>query len=265
MKKVICAVCATFIAMSAPAQQVYDCKLSSNPLWSDLLDRSKPAADVSQAVALEAKLRNGEAVSYKKEEPLLVASFRPFRTIPAIVPDIPVRLKNSWMLSPSFNFAAGKPLRFTNEVTLDDGRTFAALWLSDDSVLFIDRDGRFCDKVLNAKAKPVTWTAGTLSYDGPPFVLERKAIKTESSTIGLRIIFTGTSGGQIGFQEVWVSDSTVAKSTPRKFDQFAKAVTIAGLRFELVDVSADQVTVRYDISEKTLMDSAAAYLPNQRN
>ena len=243
--------------MPAQAQLAYDCKLESNPLLSDLLNKTKPAPEVAQSLAVSAKLRNGEAVTYKKDDAVIVADVRVVRAAPAIVPNVPIRLKNSWPLSPGFTFAEGQPLRYFQEVQLADGRTFAVLRLTDDSVLFIDSEGRFCDKVLNGKARPVTWTAGSLSHVSDPFVLDRKVIETESPAIGLRIIFNGVASGQISFQEVWVKGEAVVKTIARGFDQFARSVTIAGITLELVDVSAAQATLRYQIAERSAVDNAS--------
>jgi hypothetical protein len=66
----------------------------------------------------------------------------------------------------------------------------------------------------------------------------------------LRIIFNGVGAGQMSFQEVWVSGSTVVASQARNFDQFAKAIKIGPFAFEVLDVSAGKVTLRYDIPER---------------
>ena len=70
------------------------------------------------------KLRNGENLTFAKDDPVIVADLTVSRTRTVLYPAADIDLTSSWMLSFSFGFPAKMALPVQGEVTLDDGRRF---------------------------------------------------------------------------------------------------------------------------------------------
>jgi hypothetical protein len=124
-----------------------------------------------------------------------------------LYPAADINLKSSWVLSYGFNFPAKSPMPVQGEVALDDGRRFRLIQTKARQVLFIDEQDHFCNKALNAASPPAAWAAGTLSLEGDDVALESRVVEEAVSEGGVRVIFNGVGGGQMGFQEVWINVS----------------------------------------------------------
>lgn len=249
MHKILTLMLSAFIG-TAVAADLPDCQLDANALVSSVMERSRLSADWSSTLLVTGPLRNGATVNYVKDDPVLVVDLQVARAIPAFVPASNVVLRNSWALSPNFRFAAERPLYVPRELVVDPGQTYRILRLTDGAVLFVDPQGRFCNKALNARSQPNVWMAGTLSQEPDDVPLVYKVIEEPGESGSLRIIFTGLAAGQMSFQEVWVNGTTVVSSTARNFDQFAKVVKIGPFSFDVVEAGAGKVSLRYEIAER---------------
>lgn len=247
------------------AAELPDCQLDAGSLTSSVMERSRLSPDWSMTLQVGGQLRNGATLSYAKDDPVVVLDLQVMRATPALVPAAPVMLRNSWALSPNFRFTADRPLYTPRELVLDSGQTIRIARLTDGSVLFIDSQGRFCNKALNARSQPNVWMAGTLSQEPEDVPLIYKVVEEPSESGSLRIIFNGLGAGQMSFQEVWVNGATVVSSTARNFDQFAKSVKIGPFTFEIVEAAAGKVSLRYEIAERAaITESDLAKMPLRR-
>lgn len=241
---------------TAAAADLPGCQLDGNALVSSVMERSRLSADWSSTLLVTGPLRNGATVSYAKDDPVLVVDLQVMRATPALVPTVNVLLRNSWALSPNFRFAAERPLFVPRELVLESGQVFKILRLTDGSALFVDAQGHFCNKALNARAQPNVWMAGTLSQEPDEVPLVYKVIEELGESGSLRIIFNGLGAGQMSFQEVWVNGATVVSSTARNFDQFAKVVKIGPFAFEIVEAGGGKVSLRYEIAERAPINAS---------
>ena len=241
------------------AAELPDCKLETGALLgSRILERLRPTADAGTYLNVAGKLRNGENLSFAKDDPVIVADLKLSRTRTVLYPAVDIHLKSSWVLSFSFDFPAKLPLPVQGEVALDDGRRFRLIQTKQRQVLFIDDQDHFCNKALNAVSPPAAWAAGTLSAEGDDVALESRVVDEQGLEGSVRVIFTGVGSGQIGFQEVWVNGTTVVASIAHNFDQFAKTVKVGPFTFEIIEVVGGKVTLRYDIVERAPVNGAEA-------
>jgi hypothetical protein len=231
------------------ASELPNCQLEGRSVASSILERSRPSPDAGSMLVVRGSLRNGAAIAYAKDDPVLVVDLQVVRAVPSVVPTIEMRLRNSWVLSPSFWFAADRPLHTPREWVEGD-KVYRILRLSDGSVLFVNPEGRFCNKAVNARSQPNVWMAGTLSQEPDGAELLPKVIEEPGESGSLRIVFNGIGAGQMSFQEVWVNGTTVASSMARNFDQFAKNVKVGPFKFEVVEVGTRKITLRYEIAER---------------
>lgn len=244
---------------SIAAAELPDCKLETGALLgSRILERLRPTADVGTYLNVAGKLRNGENLTFAKDDPVIVADLKVSRTRTVLYPAADINLKSSWVLSHSFGFPAKMPLPVQGEVTLDDGRRFRLIQTKQRQVLFIDDQDHFCNKALNAVSPPAAWAAGTLSAEGDDVALESRVVEEAGSEGSVRVIFSGVGGGQIGFQEVWVNGATVVASIAHNFDQFAKTIKVGPFAFDIIEVSGGRVTLRYEIAERAPVNGAEA-------
>lgn len=79
---------------------------------------------------------------------------------------------------------------------------------------------------------------------------EPKLREDVADSAGLRVIFNGTSAGQLNFQEVWTNGSAIRSSITKSFDQFAKSVRIGLLDFDVVAITDGKITLRYNVQER---------------
>ena len=244
---------------SVTATELPGCKLETNALLgTQILERLRPSSDAATMLNVTGNLRNGENLTFGKDDPVIVTDLKLSRTRTALYPAADIRLKSSWPLSFSFSFAAKMPLPVQGQVTLDDGRRFRLIQTKQRQVLFIDDQDRFCDKALNAVSRPAAWAAGTLSLDGEDVAMESRVLEETESEGSVRVIFNGVGGGQMGFQEVWVNGATVVASIPHHFDQFAKNIQVGPFSFVIIEASSGKVTLRYEIAERAPVASAEA-------
>jgi hypothetical protein len=244
---------------SIAAAELPDCKLESGALLgSRILERMRPSADAGTFLNVAGKLRNGENLTFAKDDPVIVADLKVSRTRTVLYPAADINLKSSWVLSYGFAFPAKSPLPVQGEVTLDDGRQFRLIPTKPRQVLFIDEQDHFCNKALNASSAPAAWAAGTLSLEGGDVALESRVVEEPGLEGSVRVIFTGVGGGQLGFQEVWVNGATVVASIAHSFDQFAKTVKVGPFTFEIIEVPGGLVTLRYEIAERRPVNFAEA-------
>ena len=235
---------------SVAAVELPDCRLESGLLGSRILDRLRPTADAATYLNVAGKLRNGENLTFAKDDPVIVADLTVSRTRTLLYPAADIDLTSSWMLSFSFGFPAKMALPVQGEVTLDDGRRFRLIQTKQRQVLFVDDQGHFCNKALNAQSVPVVWATGTLSQVVDDVALESRVVEETGSEGSVRVIFGGVGGGQMGFQEVWVNGATVVASITHNFDQFAQSVKVGPFTFDIVEVAGGKVTLRYQIAER---------------
>lgn len=241
------------------AAELPDCRLEiGGLLGSRILERLRPSADAGIFLNVAAKLRNGENLTFAKDDPVIVADLKVSRTRTVLYPAADITLKSSWVLSFSFSFPAKLPLPVQGEVTLDDGRRLRLIQTKPRQVLFINEQDHFCNKALNAVSAPAAWAAGTLSLDGDDVALESRVVEEPGSEGSVRVIFNGVGSGQMGFQEVWVNGATVVTSISHNFDQFAKTVKVGPFAFDIIEVSGGKVTLRYEIAERAPVNGAEA-------
>jgi hypothetical protein len=244
---------------SATAAELPNCRLESGGLLgSRILERPRPSSDAATLLHVAGKLRNGEHLTFGKDDPVIVADLKLSRTRTVLYPAADINLKSSWVLSFSFEFPAKMPLPVQGEVTLEDGRRFRLIQTKQRQVLFIDEQDHFCNRALNAASPPAAWAAGTLSLEGEEVALESRVVEEPGSEGSVRVIFNGVGGGQMGFQEVWVNGATVLASIGHNFDQFAKTVKVGPFSFDIVEVSGGKVTLQYEIAERATVNGAEA-------
>lgn len=234
------------LAFAASAAELPDCQLGSSLANKDT---RRDFLEVTGA------LKNGEEVSYDRDEPVLVVDVKVVRVRPVIIPSGDVRLKNSWALSQNYRFEKGAPL-YLIEVESAAGRRLDSVQFRDGSVLYVNENGEICNKVRTIKPDMQVWQMGTLSKE-PDDVRFERATRDEVVQAGaLRIIYLGTTGGAMQFREVWVQGTQIVKSLDRKFDPFAKTVEMAAFKFDILDVKNDKVKVRYEIPSRLEIDPA---------
>jgi hypothetical protein len=175
MSKLFVQVLLIVTATAAHGSELPACPLGS-ALLASVLERSRASPDSATSLVVTGELRNGAAIAYAKDDPVLVVGLQVVRALPALVPSGDVLLRNSWPLSPNFRFASGQTLYTPSEVE-ESGRIYRVLTLSDRSVLLIDPEGRFCNKAANARTPPAVWMAGTLSQQPDDVQLVPKVIE----------------------------------------------------------------------------------------
>jgi hypothetical protein len=239
------------------ATELPDCNLAGPFSFrpSSILERSRPTADATTLLSVSGRLHNGAALTFARDEPVLVADLSVSTTRLTLVPTKDITLKSSWALSFSYHFPANVPITAFGEIKLDESRKLLAVRTQEAQVLFVDEQGRFCNKALNAKSLPNVWAAGILSQQPSDAAIIRRIAEEGKTAAGFRVIFNGVSGGQLSFQEVWVNGSTVIASQQRNFDQFAKRIKVGPFAFDVLGVAGGKVTLRYEIPERAPMSA----------
>jgi len=240
------------------AAELPDCNLDAVMVAPRFLERLRPTADAASYLNVAAKLRNGERLTFTKDDPVIAADIKVSATRQALFASTDLSFKSSWVTSPNLSIPARTPLSVLGELTLDDGRHFRYVQTNRRLGLVIDDQNRACNKMLNASSPPPTWSLGTLSQQPGDATFETRVVEEAAGEGSVRIIFGGVGGGQLEFQEVWVNAAAVVSSTAHHFDQFAKDIKVGPFTFEVVDVSEGRVTLRYQIAERAPLDSSAA-------
>ncbi|HEX6705337.1 MAG TPA: hypothetical protein VF169_11305 [Albitalea sp.] len=240
--------------LAAGAAELPDCKLSGT---MEFKETRRDFLEVSGSV------KNGEEVTYGRDEPVLVVDLKVVSVRPVLIPSADVRLKNSWALSQSYRFEKGVPL-YVSDVESATGRRLSALSFRDGSVIYLNEDGDFCNKVRTIKPDMQVWQMGTLSKEPDDVRFERTTKDEVGQSGSLRIFYLGTTGGAMQFREAWVQGGQISKSIDRNFDQFAKVIEVAGFKFDVVEVKGDKVKLRYEIpSRQELGPVQRAQIPLQ--
>lgn len=242
----------------ALAVELPECNLDGVMVAPRFLERLRPTADAGTYLNVAGKLRNGENLAFAKDDPVIVADIKVTSTQQALFPITDVSFKSSWVMSPGLSLPAQTQLVVQGELTLNDGRHFRYVQTRQRLGLVVDDQGRICNKMLNAVSPPPTWSLGTLSQQPADAAFEVRGIEETTSEGGVRVIFNGVGGGQMGFQEVWVNGATVVASIAHNFDQFAKTIKVGPFTFDIIEVSGGKVTLRYEIAERAPVSGAEA-------
>ena len=89
------------------AAELPDCKLEAGGLLGPRVrDRMRTLPDAATSLNVVGNLRNGENLTFAKDDPVIVADLKATRTRTVLVPTADVSLKSSWALSFSFSFPA---------------------------------------------------------------------------------------------------------------------------------------------------------------
>ena len=256
IRTLIAACLTTFGAAAAGAEPLQECK-SLGGVVSRLMESLRPASDSAQLLAIAGPLmRNGEVLSYGKDDPVLAVDVKVIRAVPVLVSSSDLYLKSSWFLSTSYRFKSGEPLNVQWSVATANGESFSVIRLVG-SALFVDSQGRICNSALNTSSSPNVWMAGTLSQEGPPFVLDRKVTEQDGPAIGsLRVIFNGVNAGALNFQEVWVNGATVVRSVARGHSiSSPKSVKIGPVTMQVLGINEGRVSLRYEIPDRSIIEA----------
>lgn len=260
------AVLAFLLHTATAAAELPDCDLGSDDLLGDAMRNMTLSRQVRHFMEVKGALKNGVELSFERDDPVLNVDLSVLVSSPAVQPTGDVTLKSSWALSPDFRFVKGRPIPYTQVATVRDGRRFGLMSIvSKRAALFLDLDGptaTFCNQAMQVKPDIKTWNAGSLSKLPDDVAFERVVWDEEIRSGSLRIIYVGSSAGAMNFQEVWVQGSRIIKSIARPFDQFAKAINIAGFDFQVIEARGDRVRMRYDIPERVeITEQQADKLP----
>ena len=232
--------------LQAHSAELPDCGLERGFLPIKSLTSHVVNSQVRHFLEVDGALKNGTDNVYERNDAVLNVDLRVVRTVVTMTPNVDFQLKNSWVLSPNFRFRAGEPSRLWRQIELPDGRKFYAVALRHGT-LFLNESKQFCNKTLGEGV----WHAGTLSVEPDEASVDLGLADDVIRTGSLRVIYLGTAAGAMKFEEVWVQGSRIGKSITRTFDQFAKAIEIAGFKFEVVEAKGDRLTLRYAIPSRS--------------
>jgi hypothetical protein len=231
------------------AGQTVDCQIEKSDYFVLVGSSLRMSPDAQLQLAVQGTLRNGEQVSYAKDEPVIVADVRILRTTPVFVPSTAMVLKKEGLFGHKLHLPPGRTLGALQEIALPDGRVFSIIPVTEDHAVVAKRNGELCNVAIAYRVPDPYWLLD-MTVEPADAALEAKVQEQVADRAGVRIIFNGVSAGQLSFQEVWVSGSTIRSSVVRAFDQFAKSVRVGFFDFEVVEVSSGKVTLRYEIQER---------------
>lgn len=203
----------------------------------------------------------GKVVQYLKGDAILVAEVEQNieKTFFAIKPGLDITRKALFGTS-YYSYNAGELTQLTRQIKLNDESDFTVIGTKVRTGsgsgneylhwLLVRKDGRVCNDMLvtNLKFQGSFWT-GKVTGSVDTVEISKEISKKRTKLDGLRLIYNGTEAGQISIQEVWVSPKGEVKSQAKKFDQFAKTIDIAGLSFQLLEASADKISLKYDFED----------------
>lgn len=227
--------------------ELSECNVDFGLMGGGIHEHLRSSKNRVSVIDVRGTLRNGEVISYSKNEPVLVADLTVTKIMPSMVPKVDFSLKSSWMLSPNFKFKAGIPLDIPTEVSDKSGRVLHVVGLKPNYLVLLDDDGRFCNRAMNTTSSPYVWVVGTLSQEPDIVPIELKIIEYPGKTRSMRIIFNGINAGQIRFQENWVEGSSVISSKMINFDQFAKEINLGPFTFNVIGIDGEKIRLKYDI------------------
>ena len=229
--------------------QVIDCQIEKSDYFITAGAPLRMSPDANLLMAVQGKLRNNEQVTYEKDEPVVVADVQVLRTTPVIVPAADMVLKQDGFIALKLKMLGRRPLPALQEIALADGRVFSIVPVSQDHAVVATKSGELCNVAISYRVPDPYWVHGML-LDPADATIESKVQEEVTDRAGVRIIFTGVTAGQLNFQEVWVAGSAIRSSTTRSFDQFAKSVRVGLFDFEVVEVSSNKITLRYEIQDR---------------
>jgi len=245
-------VCYALVATTqALGAQTIDCQIDKINVGSDV--RMSPDANLLMTV--QGKIRNNEQVTYEKDEPIVVADVQIVRTTPVVIPGTDMTLKQDRFIGMKWKMPGKRPLPALQEIALPDGRVFLIVPVWQDHAFLATKNGELCSAGIGFGPTNASWVRD-LRSEPEDAAVEFKIREEVTDRAGVRIIFNGASGGQINFQEVWVAGSSIRSSVTRSFDLFAKSVYVGLFDFEVIDVSAGKITLRYQIQDRGTVKAA---------
>lgn len=246
--------CTALVAVSQALASPVDCQIEKSDHLVLIGKSLRISPDAGLWMAVQGKLRNGEEVSYAKDEPIVVADIKILRTTPSFVASTAVTLTSEGLIGP-FNslkarIAARSPIAALQEIALPDGRVFSIAPLNQDyAAVFNKTSGELCNVTIRYNAPDPFWSHGAATEPADA-TFEPKLREDVADSAGLRVIFNGMSAGQLNFQEVWTNGSAIRLSMTKAFDQFAKSVRIGLLDFDVVAIADGKITLRYNVQER---------------
>jgi hypothetical protein len=248
--RALAALCA---ALGATAQafgaQAIDCQIEKSDYFINVGSSLRMSPEANLLMTVRGKLRNNEQVTYEKDEPIVVADVQILRTTPGYIPSADIVLKQDGFIALRLKMPGKRPLSALQEIALPDGRLFSIVPVSQDHAVVATKAGELCNVAISYRVPDPYWVHG-MQLDPADATIESKIQEDVTDRAGVRIIFTGVAAGQLNFQEVWVSGSSIRSSVTRSFDQFAKSVHVGLFDFEVVDVSNGKITLRYEIQDR---------------
>lgn len=229
--------------------QAIDCQIEKSDYFITAGAPLRMSPDANLLMTVQGKLRNNEQVTYEKDEPVVVADVQVLRTTPVIIPAADMVLKQDGFIALRLKMLGRRPLPALQEIALADGRVFSIVPVSQDHAVVATKAGELCNVAISYRVPDPYWVHG-MQPDPVDATIEAKIQEDVTDRAGVRIIFTGVTAGQLNFQEVWVAGSAIRSSVTRSFDQFAKSVHVGLFDFEVVEVSASKITLRYEIPDR---------------
>jgi hypothetical protein len=229
--------------------QTIDCEIERSDYFVMVGKSLRMSPDAGLTMTVQGKLRNGEQVTYAKDEPVVVADVKIVRSTPAFVPSADMTLKQDGSLGLKVRMPPKRPLAAFQEIALADGRVFSIVPVTQDHAVVANKTGELCNVAISYRVPDPYWVHG-MRAEPAEATFEPKIQEDVVDSAGARIIFTGVSAGQLNFQEVWVSGSAIRSSVTRSFDQFAKSVRVGLFDFEVVAISDGKIALRYEIQER---------------
>lgn len=117
--------CPALVAVSQALASPVDCQIEKSDHLVLIGKSLRISPDAGLWMTVQGKLRNGEEVSYAKDDPIVVADIKILRTTPSFVASTAVTLTSEGLIGP-FNslkvrIAARSPVAALQEIALPDG------------------------------------------------------------------------------------------------------------------------------------------------
>ena len=243
------------VAAQALGAQAIDCQIEKSDYFINVGSSLRMSPDANLLMTVQGKRRNNEQVTYEKDEPVVVADVQILRTTPVLIPSADMTLKQDGFIALRLKMLGRRPLPTLQEIALPDGRVYSIAPVSQDHAVVATKAGELCNVAISYRVPDPYWVHG-MQLDPADATIEAKIQEDVTDRAGVRIIFNGVAAGQLNFQEVWVSGSSIRSSVTRSFDQFAKTVHVGFFDFEVIDVSNGKITLRYEIQDRGLVKAA---------
>lgn len=260
--RALAVLCLTLVATAQSlGAQAVDCQIEKSDYFVMVGKSLRMSPDAVLEMTVQGKLRNGETVTYAKDEPVVVADVQILRTTPSFVASSPLTLTADGGLiginGLKVRIPGKHPLPALQEVALPDGRVFSIVPVTQEHAVVVNKaSGELCNVAISYRVPDPYWAHNLRVEPVDGSVLESNPQVAVADSAGVRIIFTGVSAGQLNFQEIWVAGSAIRSSVTRSFDQFAKSVRIGLFDFEVVSVADGKVTLRYELQARSPVKSS---------